>query len=426
MAPRSGIRGVTLDDVADVANQGSSVMRGGYTFTRPAARSAGRSPSVRDLISGMTSLRMPTAGEKYSGFPTATQQELAVLGSIEPFYAVGDYARRLAEERYGNLYNQRAEMADTLAADAATELAATQALLDAERAKAAFGPVAESDALSQLKADRDLAAYGSAMAARNRVAFARPTWGYNEITGEYKEMPTSYESALDQTARTSAENQPEFRTEIGPLAEYGAEIAEVPRYELARQMATQYFGMDPALAAGTFTPQIDIDYMDMQQDFAKQQQLAMGIDPEASVEDTLLRLDPSGERLLAYQQQLALEAENKYYEGLNSAEEDEWDLTFEVANGYPVEVAAGDYSLSTAREVLNDENFRMSVDSALTEMRNMDSSGILSNEDRKRAADAMAANYLAQNPDNPVAARILLNILYYFTFTVPTATNPLG
>lgn len=427
MAPRSGIRGVTLNDVANVANNGSSVMRGGYTFTRGGRPpSTAPTPSVEDLISGMTSLRLNTAGQKYSGYPTASAQEAAVIGSIEPFYAMGDYARRLAEERYGRLYDERAQMADTLAATSANELAATQALLDAERAKAAFAPGQTSGALAQTEADRDLAAYGAAMAARNRVAFARPTVEYDPLTRTYTDVVTPYASALDQTARTSAENQPEFREQIAPMSEFAAEVAEVPRYQLARQMAQTYFGMDPALAAGTFTPQIDIDYMEMQRDLAKQQQLAMGIDPEASVEDTLLQLDPSGERLLAYQQQLALEAENKYYEGLNSAEEDEWDQTFEIANGYPVDVAAGDYSRATTREVLNDENFRKSVDSALKEMQNIDASGILSNEDRKRAADTLAARYLAQNKDNPVAARILLNILYYFTFTVPTATNPLG
>lgn len=429
MAPRTGIRGVTINDVANVANQGSSVMRGGYTFTRgnrPMASSF-TVPKVEDLISGMTAGRLNTAGQRYSGYPTASAQEAAVLGSIEPFYEMGALASQMAQQQMGDLVGERARIADTLGIQSANELAAAQAQLDAERAKAAFAPGQIPPNLAQAEADRDLAAYGAAMAARNRVAFARPTAVVDPMTGNMiASLPTSLNRALEQTAITSAENQPEFRQQIAPMAEFGAQVAEVPRYELARQMATQYFGMDPALAAGTFTPQIDIDYMTMQRDLAEQQQLAMGINPEASVEDTLLQLDPSGERLFAYQQQLALEAEKKLMEGQNNAVEDAWDQDIEVAYGFPVDVAAGDYSRSTTRDVLNDENFIASVQSALTAMQEIDPNQIMSNEDRKRAVDGLAARYLQENPDNPVAARILLNILYYFTFTVPTATNPLG
>lgn len=446
---RSGIRGVSIDDVADVAENGSSVMRGGYTFTRPSQTPL---PSVQDIIGRMTATPLNTAGQKYSGYPTATAREAAVLGSLAPFYSLGDYARQLAEQQTEPLIaraEERAAGRAELAASAAQQLADAQARVDAIKAGQQFvgdpsrltpvspgtsatvpiGPqgfrptIPEEDPmLAQAQADRDLAAYGAAMAARNEYAFAQPTYSYDPQTGEYRFTSTTPADALQDTMQTDILNQPEY-ADIAPLEQLAADIQAVPRYQLAQQMATQYFRMDPALAAGTFTPEVDIDYMDMMTDYQTAQNLAAGIDPNASTEDILLRLDPSGQRLLQYQEQIAAEAERKAFEGARNAEEEAFDLNIEMATGYNVKQAAGtDFALSTARGYLNDANFLQTVNNAVASMQETE---VFSPSDRKQVADRIAAQYLNEAAD-PVGARILLNILYGFEFVTPTADFSLG
>jgi hypothetical protein len=200
-----------------------------------------------------------------------------------------------------------------------------------------------------------------------------------------------------------------------------SDIQAIPRYQLAQQMATQYFGMDPAEAAGTFTPQIDIDYMDMMTDYQTAQNLARGIDPNASTEDILLSLDPSGQRLMDYQQMIAMEAENKLMEGARNAEEEAYDLNVEVSTGYNVKQAAGDdFALSTARAKLSDPAFVAQIDQGIADMQEASAVLTMSAEDRKGVADRIAAQYMTEYAD-PVGARILLNILYGYTFTIPTS-----
>jgi hypothetical protein len=437
MALRSGIRGVTIDDVADVAENGSSVMRGGYTFTRPSQTPL---PSVQDIIGRMTATPLNTAGQKYSGYPTATAREAAVLGSLAPFYSLGDYAAQLAKQQTEPLITRAEERAAgraELAASAAQQLADAQARLRGmsigQRLESAdLGPFTYStrgsgvgltqDDVAQAQADRDLAAYGAAMAARNKYAFAQPTYSYDPQTGEYRFTSTPTAIALQDTMETDIRNQPEY-ADIAPLEQLAADIQAVPRYQLAQQMATQYFGMDPALAAGTFTPEVDIDYMDMMTDYQTAQNLAAGIDPNASTEDILLRLDPSGQRLLQYQEQIAAEAERKAFEGARNAEEEAFDLNLEVSTGYNVKQAAGtDFALSTARGYLNDADFLKTVDNSVDSMQETQ---VFSPSDRKQLADRIAAQYLDEAED-PVGARILLNILYGFEFVTPTANFNLG
>lgn len=465
MAPRTGIRGVTINDVADVADQGSSVMRGGYTFTRGnrPAPSSFTVPKVEDLISGMTGLRLDTAGKRYSGFPTATQQEAAVIGSIEPFYEIGRYARQLAGQRQEDI---QADAADRIRQAFGQK---TPILYSNPRSPVSIpgiGGVAPITVAAQNELDP---AYQAAKLAANKawteMGISRITRGAPERLTElqdlidnglelYPQEKTEYENLLagqraayaDSFAKQQAAEKAQadlallsrsltssrlagatgesaaarqrIGEEVTPQLELAQEIEQTPRYELAQKMATQYFGMDPNIAAATFTPQMDIDYMEMQRDLQTEQNLAAGIDPNASIADTLLRLDPSGERLQQYQEELAAEAERKFAEGQRTEDEEAFDLNIEVATGIPVSEAAGDYSLATARQYLIDNDFLASVDNARN---TMSEQSALSVEDRKRIADNLAAQYLDQNPADPVGARILLNILYGYTFTIPTS-----
>lgn len=469
MQPRSGIRGVTVEDVANVAQNGSSVMRGGYTFTRgrrgPSLAPAGTT-DVRNIIAGMTATPLNTAGLRYSGYPTASAQEAAVLGSIQPFYDVGEYARQLAQQNLGRI-------AEETASDIRRKFGPEDYVLNpplelnplSPVAAPGYGGVAPARVASQNVNDP---AFRAAELAANKawaeLGIARVTGGTPARLAElqdivdnglelYPEEQVEYEQLWRQKRDTdrdlfakqqaaedaqaafalasrnatsarlagatgaAAQGQQRTFTEVAPLEQMAADIQAVPRYQLAQQMATQYFGMDPALAAGMFTPQVDIDYMDMMTDYQTAQNLAQGLDPNASTEDILLALDPSGQRLLDYQEQRAIEAENKLLEGARTAAEEQADIDILSNTGFSVKEAAGnEFSMATARGYLTDNDFIANINNAVATMQ--ESTGLTA-EDRKRVADNLAAQFMAEYAD-PVGARILLNILYGYTFTIPT------
>lgn len=457
MAPRSGIRGVTLDDVADVADQGSSVMRGGYTFSRPGTQPT-FNLSVPDLIKGMTATPINTAGQKYSGFPTATAQEAAILGSIVPFYAIGDYARQLAEQRLGEIGS---ETASDVRRMYGPEMLQQNAL--GPIAIPGVGNVAPAQVARGNVADP---AYQAAELAANQawrdLGIAKLTGGLPGKLQEYQELldegfqlepaqQQEYEdlwraqrgtaqdifakqqaaekaqadlallsrnltsSRLAGATGRAAEAGQQVAQEVTPGMEFAQQVAEVPRYQLAQQMATQYFGMDPALAAGTFTPAIDIDYMQMQRDLLKEQNLALGIDPDATIADTLLREDPTGRRLAEYQRARAEEQERALAEGANNAAEDEFDMTLEMATGIPVATAAGDLSRATARSYLGDETFMGYVQDAIGALQEELPFGVTAGDRVNQISAAYASQYA-----DPVGAIILANILANFSPIVPT------
>jgi len=79
MAPKIGPRGVTIQDVQDVANNGirqtgAATYKSAYEPEQPAF-------SAADLASMLASQRQPGYGQKYAGFPTSSMMEQAILGS---------------------------------------------------------------------------------------------------------------------------------------------------------------------------------------------------------------------------------------------------------------------------------------------------------------------------------------------------------
>lgn len=458
MAPRSGIRGVTIEDVADVAGQGSSVMRGGYTFTRPSERPT-FNLSVPDLIKGMTGTPINTAGQKYSGFPTATAQEAAILGSIIPFYSIGDYARQLAEQRLGEIGSETASDVRRMYGPEMLQQNALGPISIPGVGNVAPANVARGNVADPAYQAAELAA----KQAWRDLGIAKLTGGLPDKLQEYQELldegfqlepaqQQEYEdlwrtqrgtaqdifakqqaaekaqadlallsrnltsSRLAGATGRAAQAAEQVSQEVTPGMEFAQQVAEVPRYQLAQQMATQYFGMDPALAAGLFTPQVDIDYMDMMRDYEKASQLARGIDPNASVEDTLLTIDPSGQRLAAYQQEIALQKEQALYEGANTASEDEYDANIELATGFSVKQAAGDLPLATARAFLSDSQFVNAVQESIAAMSSGEFDAGLTNS---QIIQQITSQY-AREVD-PVAAVILGNILASFEYVIPPA-----
>lgn len=494
MAPRTGIRGVTIPDVEAVGANGRSAMRGGYTFTRPGTTPA-PAFDVQNLIRGLTATPLNTAGEKYSGFPTASAQEAAVLGSIVPFYAIGDYAAKLAAAEDARLRDEsmsQLRLGEGTAASRA--LGAIRSALSGDTAESR-GVASAQDALAQVLAENAMyeqarsairtagqtsdkpeffapsvrgestegqreearmaraampeesglmartaqemlarkalrdAAYADAMARRNAVALAGTTQQIviDPMTGEQRlgmatlpqqTTPIRMRDVAVSQATPGVQQQYEADVEqlVAPMEQLAAGIAEVPRYQLAQQMATQYFGMDPALAAGTFTPAIDVDYMQAQRELRTEQDLARGVDPTATIADTLLRNDPTGASLQEYQDALAIEAQRKLTEGQNTLAEDEFDANLEMATGISIDTAAGDFSRSTARYFLSNPEFMSAVQASIADMQTAELPLGLEPKDRV----AQIANDYANQYKDPIGAVILANILASFSPIIPT------
>ena len=90
MAPKIGPRGVTIDDVQNVAKNGISQTDG--TSYKSISQPAQPAFSAANLASMLASQRQPGYGEKYAGFPTASMMEQAILGSALGFKDLGTYA----------------------------------------------------------------------------------------------------------------------------------------------------------------------------------------------------------------------------------------------------------------------------------------------------------------------------------------------
>jgi hypothetical protein len=418
----SGIRGVTIDDVANVANNGSSAMRGGYTFTR-STRAPRPTPvmstNVQDLLSGLLSTPLNTAGKKYSGYPTASAEEAAVLGMLDPFYAMGDYAAQLADRDYRDIVSsiESPYGAGSLRNDKGYFTTYPNAPIAMPGADMGVAParVAAGNELDPAYQAAELAKNQAWQAVRSQLMSGQPVdmTGVQQAQADLALASRNATSArLAQATGAAAQGAERFQTDVGPRMDYADEILSIPRYELARQIATQYFQMDPALAYGTFTPKLDLDYMKLVQDLKTQQNLARGIDPNATVADTLLANDPTGKTLQDYQDMMADQALLKLQEGANTAEEDAYDAKLEAELGVDLNTASGDLPRSTARWYLQQPDFVKTVNESITAMKDVGDLGL---ETPAEYIARVARSYVAQGGD-PVAAVILQNILASFEF----------
>lgn len=417
----NGLRGVTNQDVANVARRGYVSVdprAGGLPTTRTIPTQT--LPSLEDVFGRLYGTPINTAGQKYSGYPTATAERTAVLGMLEPFYALGDLASQLAGREYGDIvssiespYGQGSFTDDDgkLRTYANAPIAMPGVDMGVAPARVAAGneldPAYQAAELAKNQAWRDVATAN---------LFGRPA---NVDAARQAEADLALASRnatsarLAQATGAAAQGAERYRTDVVPQADFASDIASVPRYELARQIATQYFGMDPALAYGTFTPEVDTDYMKMMRDLQTQQNLARGIDPTATVADTLLALDPTGQDLLDYQKLMAQQAALKLQEGLNTAAEDAFDADLESKLGIDINTAAGDLPRSTARGWLNNAKFVGVVKASVKAMQ--DTRDLGGNTSADYIAQ-IARDYVVNQNGDPIAAVILQNILASFEF----------
>lgn len=480
---RMGPQGVTMDDVRRVANgdqdiYDSRVGAGGYTFTRLPAR-AGRiqqTPTVPSLEAFATRLvggAAPTYGQKHGGLPTAELFKAAVIGGTEPFYQGAELARqqaadvltplsRLAEERIARNYGYTLPANLALEtnpmtglpvpremltyAEATPEMTAAEAKLNAaEEAKArlasqqaAFEPhrqrLAELEAgygatqgmdilpafrsgqeaqredvriLRQQRDRLDTAAAAADMASRQ--AQAELALASRNRTGMLRTGQVAIEQGLKE----------DIGREVTPYLDLASQIESTPVYELARKIAQERYGYGADVAAGLFTPEIDVNRM--QDERAYQRELmyqAYGMDPSLTMEDMILQ-SGGGEALAQYRQQKVENEFARLQEGALTAEEEQYDAMIEQQLGInPGDVAVGD--VSTARQVLSDPTFQQALADGVNELA---TSSATTAEEKKNLAKSLAndmyVSMLENGADNRTAmvtAEILLNSLVRFDF----------
>jgi hypothetical protein len=164
------------------------------------------------------------------------------------------------------------------------------------------------------------------------------------------------------------------------------------------------YNIDPALAAGMFQPS-------MEQEFNAELLARQNAFPGESLEEYIGRTQ-GAEALNAYQQSQYDAAMAKQAEGARTAEEEAFDLQLTNSVGVPVDVAAGDYPLSTARALLTDPVFMGYVNDAQQAVLASDKTTV---EEKKNVIRQQVANVYQQTGD-PAVAKILENILVYFDF----------
>lgn len=456
MPRRTGPGGVTIEDVRSAAG------RGGLTQSyrpRTLARPQGM-PSSANIVSEIIGGPLPTYGEKYGGYQTFGQQVDAIVGGLEPFRQVQNEASRLAAENlatllagqrfaprspqdYDRLRAEEASLRGVLSerltpqepefvaapvgglSDQENELMAayreaiqfgSPELSDNQKRRALGLIVRSIPAEEQQAADASkAAAYGNYMARMNEFAFRDPTEEQKAIaysrqgrkpSGYLRDayVPTiSYADIASQRLGTPLSGQALQET-VQPFRNVATELAAIPRAELAQRLATEQYGMDPALAAGTFGGE-----------FERQQLLreaaAEGDYPDQSIEEYIyMTQGPEAyDQYKANQIQLALD---KQAEGFRTVEEEAYDLDLEQRTGVNVDQAAGDYSRAIARAYLDNPEF---VNFIAASQQNVLGTEALTAEDKTNAIRNESLSYLEQTGDE-VGAQILVNILESYEF----------
>lgn len=257
MALRRGVGGATLENVANVARFGSQAMPARnqsatsqlenrfaaftrpLTVTNPEAASRIMSIEPGSLDQTLFGTRLSTAGKKYAGFPTAASMEQAIAGRAYQILEEANLAAKLAAENQARLQEEynAFEEADALRA------AEDQARYEAEIARAEANVPSAWDILT--KPGESLA---SRQAALQDLGRARATQQFTVGQPE-RRLERQAERVLGQMA-----------VDVDPYQQVAEEIQSYSPAELARQIATQQYGMTPESAYGMFTDDFTTQY----------------------------------------------------------------------------------------------------------------------------------------------------------------------
>ena len=440
MAPKIGPRGVTIDDVQDVATNGISQTDG--TSYRSISKPAQPAFSAADLASMLASQRQPGYGQKYAGFPTASMMELAILGSALGFKDLGTYAANqrdiLAEpaqqafddaldtSKYNSLLSKQLSTNRQIVGRGISEdpqvIAAQKALSDFYGSQGEIGRTQPSISYSSsgipttfnipskppqnLASELANAQYGANMARLNAVR------GTGDYDGNVQSQIKA--NALAQVApQAEAARQAALRSSGAVRAdEIARGINNLPVSQLAQIMASSY-GLDPNIARAMFGPQTDVDYARAQESLDL---LNSGIDPGMTEAEMILTYE-GPEALTEWQAGKANAALYGTPDEQLQAQQDEidaqtaiFDLQIQSTYGVsPKNVTGVDPQI--ARQLFQDANFTGWIDTGMAELQNADGT-----KSPDQIIGELGSQYLTAKPMGKVEAIALVEVLSNWKF----------
>lgn len=365
MAPKIGPRGTTIQDVMNLAQNGAQPVESNYVYAPPSTQPP--ATTAFDYASLLAGQPAPTYGQKYGGMPTAEYAKAMIIGGAQQARSVGELARMQAE--------QATQGIDTYYTPFAAE---------------------EFDANPINKPRYFL---------KDPVTSTNP-YQSNEVGSTNKntfgQIVNNYlaQNATDEKFRPLIER--DLATQVQPYKDLADNILNVPLSEYARQIATQRYGYDPALAQGLFDQGVDIQALQDEQTLYGLMNPQLSYSPE--------------ERILQYEGQEGLDRYN-YQEAQRSLYGTPTEQTALEQQQY-AEVDTNLFGLyavtpaevlpenpDVARAYMTDQNFLAQFQTGVTLMA-ATQPGISPNV----AANEFLLKYANENPD-PVGIRIMQELI---------------
>lgn len=418
---RTGPRGTTTQDLIDVARFG---VRALPRTVIPQTASPYELPEnlATEAQSAIIGGPGPGYGEKYGGFPTAAQWEEAILGEAMGAYELADLAKQQAAQSglryYDELTGRVAERVAPIASLAGVRPGATLSAQDREKLAAgyqgvrAFGETPEYLAAREQANQDRFGLFGEQPETANQIMrrayesmLNAPRLGVEDRAaveqraselGWFPEEQALYERRMATDPYVAAPQQLAAMIESTPLSQY------------AQQIAIARYGMDPALAAGMFGPQTDINYQKMMNDA---ELYSMGYTGDSTGEFILRTRGP--EAYQQYMNQLADDAlygseaeQQRYIDELDREQNRQLDQEIASTYGfYPEEF--GEIPAEEVRLRANDPMFQTIYSDSVD--------AIMGGDFNMNVAEAAYQNYLTQTGDS-IGARILQEAISKFDF----------
>jgi hypothetical protein len=247
MAPKIGPRGTTIQDVMNVAANGSQPSEPQYVYTPP-TQPATTAFDYASLLAGQPA---PTYGQKYGGMPTAEYAKAMFIGGAQQARSVGELARLQAEQRnqgFSTYY-------EPFLANAEKDFDANPINKPRYFLK---DPVTSTNPY-----DPDQ------VGSTNKNTFG-------QIVNNYLAAQEAGENFIPAMRR-------DYNTQVRPYDDLANNILSVPLSEYARQIAVQRYGYDPALAQGLLDQSVDIQALTDQQTLYGLQNPSLSYSPEERI-----------------------------------------------------------------------------------------------------------------------------------------------
>lgn len=454
MALKIGPRGVTIQDVQDVANNGLS-KTGAATYKSVSQPTATTPVDYALLLAGGPA---STYGQKYGGQPSAEYGKQMILGAAMQAKSIGDLAALQAATNRQNIESQ-------FASDL---LAGTNKLYPTYRAtfnKPLSNPAMQRDAnvanlspaitdLETRLAEKQLYAHRLgpyeaehkgvnkevtaleaelADARRNLSQMNPSNKTAEELTAENKANAygaymnrmnmLSGEGTLAERLRGGAERQtitnltPGLKSslaqQVTPYENVAQGFANTPLSKFAQQIAVNRYGYDPALATSLFDTSIDTQSLKDQADYFAAQHPELNMSP---IEIVFNQLGQDGvDQYLQQQANELLYGTTTQQAAAAQAAQDaanapiDADLYAAYATA-PSEVNSA-LNADQARQIMSEPNFLAQFQAGTTTVYDAIQGGISAND----AVGAFVRDYLNKTGD-PVTARILEELLSNVSF----------